>query len=372
MARQRSIATPYSIKYVRNNNGRIEWRPRLSVEERAYLDHDARFFLKPPIALGRDGDDPDEIYRAYLAAKESLKKHCAWEQYTIGWCVEQYMDSEKFRSLVPDSQRKAQNLKRIIEHPIMIDGKHGVLADIKIHNIDKPLLHSIASTRRQEYQARGKKGIVQVNRETTFLSTALNWCVNYIHGIGINENPLTGYKREKEIPVTRLVTDEEYFIQYELAGGVRDWLQPCIELTYLMAMRGVETLDLRLSHCTDDGIVVTRRKNSDDNIIEWTPRLREAYDAALARHRNFTILMPDPFLICKNDGSRMSRWTVQAAFGELKKVMEEAGHGEMYWSLHFAKSKGITDSGNDRLAGHVTEAMRKRYFRKLRKHKAAK
>ena len=52
--------------------------------------------------------------------------------------------------------------------------------------------------------------------------------------------------------------------------------------------------------------------------------------------------------------------------------MIEAGAGEMYWSLHLAKSKGLTDSENDRIAGHVTEAMRKRYFRKLRRHKAAK
>jgi len=375
MARKRTIATAYNIKYVRNNNGRIEWRPRLTEEQRAHLPddaYDARFYLRPPIALGRDGDDPDDIYRAYLAAKEALNKQDAWEKHSIGWCVDQYMNSHKFKSLVPDSQRKARSLMRIIDHPLMLDGMKKTLADVKIYNMTKPRLHAIASVRLAEYQEKGKKGVVQVNRETTFLSTALNWCVNYIDGIGINENPLAGYKREKEIAVTRLVSDEEYYALYEIAGNVRPWLQPCIELTYLMATRGIETLDLRLSHCTDEGITVARRKGSDDNIIEWTPRLRDAYRAALKLHEGYSILMQDPFLICKKDGSKFSRSTVQAAFQEIKKIMKESGIGEMYWSLHLAKSKGITDSENDRLAGHVSEAMRNRYTRKLRKHKAAK
>lgn len=372
MARKRTIATEYNIKYVRNNNGRIEWRPRLTEEERLFLPHDPRFYLKPPIALGRDGDDPDDIYRAYLAAKESIKKQGAWEKHSIGWCVDQYMQSHKFCSLAPESQRKARSLKRIIDHPIMIDGVQKTLADIKIYNMTKPRLHAIASVRLAEYQSAGKKGVVQVNRETTFLSTALNWCVNYVDDIGINENPLTGYKRITETPNSRLVTDDEYYALYDIAGSVRIWLQPCIELTYLMATRGAETLDLRLSHCTEEGIIVARRKGSDDNVILWTPRLRAAYESAIALHKNYTIRMNDPYLICKKDGSKIARATVNAAFLEIKKIMIEAGVGEMYWSLHLAKSKGLTDSENDRIAGHVTEAMRKRYFRKLRRHKAAK
>lgn len=371
MARKRTIATQYNIKYVRNNNGRIEWRPRLTEEERALHPHDAKFYLKPPIGLGKDGDDPDDIYRAYLAAKESLQKQTGWAKHSIGWCVEQYMNSPKFKSLVPESQRKARSLKRIIDHPLMLDGFQKTLADVKIYNMTKPRLHAIASVRLAEYQAAGKKGVVQVNKETTFLSTALTWCVNYIADIGINENPLTGYKREKETPDTRLVTDEEYAIQYDIAGSIRIWLQPCIELTYLLATRGIETLDLKLSDCTEEGIVVTRRKGSDDNIILWTPRLRAAYESALALHKHYTIRMNDPYLICKKDGSKFARSTVNAAFLEIKAIMIKAEIGEMYWSLHLAKSKGLTDSDNDRIAGHVTEAMRKRYFRKLRKHKAA-
>ena len=282
------------------------------------------------------------------------------------------MNSAKFRGLVPDSQRKARSLMRIIDHPVMLDGFQKTLADVKIYNMTKPRLHAIASVRLAEYQAAGKKGVVQVNRETTFLSTALTWCVNYIADIGINENPLAGYKREKEIPDTRLISDEEYYVLYDIAGNVRPWLQSCIELTYLMAMRGIETLDLRLSHCTEEGIIVTRRKGSDDNIILWTPRLRAAYESALALHKNYTIHMSDPFLICKKDGTKFARSTVNAAFSEIKKIMIKAEIGDMYWSLHLAKSKGLTDSENDRIAGHVTETMRKRYFRKLRKHKAAK
>ena len=84
--------------------------------------------------------------------------------------------------------------------------------------------------------------------------------------------------------------------------------------------------------------------------------------------------------INKNEGSHrpLGKSTLNhfsgelGAFQEIKKIMKKSDIGEMYWSLHLAKSKGITDSENDRLAGHVSEVMRNRYTRKLRKHKAAK
>jgi hypothetical protein len=56
----------------------------------------------------------------------------------------------------------------------------------------------------------------------------------------------------------------------------------------------------------------------------------------------------------------------------LKKLMESEGMGDVYWSLHKLKSKGVSDARDDRIAGHKSEAMRERYKTKIERHKPAK
>ena len=372
MTRKRKISTEYPIKYVHESNGRIVFRPYLSIRMREDLPTDKNGFLKPPIALGKVGDDPDEIYRAYLSAKESIDKQQGMKRNTIGWIIQEYMESRLFRELDVSSQKRAQNLRRIIDHPIRINGKNATLSDLHITNLSKPIMHKIAEKRLSDYQAAGKKGVVQVNRETTFISTAISWATNYMPEVGVSINPLRGYKKLKETACGRYVTDEEYAQQYELAGQIRPYLQPMIELTYLLATRGVETLDIRLSDCTSEGIRTYRRKGSKDNIIEWSDRLRNAYDVALALHKNYVITLHDPHLLCKPDGSALAKSTINAAFQELKRKMEQQGLQNAYWSLHMVKAKGISDSQDKHIAGHVTEAMRQRYDRKVPIRKPAK
>lgn len=185
-------------------------------------------------------------------------------------------------------------------------------------------------------------------------------------------NPLRGYKKLKETACSRYVTEEDYLLQYNLAGTIRAYLQPMIELTYLLATRGVETLDIRLSDCTEDGIRTYRRKGSRDNIIEWSERLQQAYESALTLHKNYNITTRDSYLLCKPDGSKLAKSTVNAAFQELKRKMEQDGFKDSYWSLHMIKAKGVSGAQDKRIAGHVTEAMRQRYDRKVPIRKPAK
>ncbi len=370
MARQRKNSTDYPIKYVHEANGRIVYRPLIPVDQRDNIPHDKRGFLRPPIKLGKPGDDPDAIFAAYLEAKKSIKLQQTWKRDTLGWIVDTYMKSRQFAELAPSSQKRAPNLARIIEHEIKINGKPAPLGKMHISNLTKPILHQIAEKRLMEYQNRGKKGIAQVNRETTFLSTAISWACNYVPDLSINSNPLRGYIKLKESPDKRYVTHEEYEQQLGIAAQVREWLPPLIELTYLLATRGAETLDIRLSDCTEEGIRTHRRKGSADNIIKWSPRLITAYKAALKLHEHYNITVADPYLICKSDGSRLSSWTISAGFRETKTLMEEQGLEKVYWSLHQIKAKGVSDSEDKTIAGHKTEAMRQRYDRKIPTKKA--
>jgi len=299
MPRPRKIRTQYHIPYVHDSYGRIVYRPYYPLDKREGLETDKNGFLKKPIVLGNRGDDPDDIYRAYVSARESLRLQQASARNTLGWIIDQYFQSRQYRSLATNSQRRAQNLAAILQHPLKINGAQSTLAALHVRQLSQPLLHQIADKRLDQYQNRGLKGVVQVNRETTFLSTAISWACNYIPDIGISTNPLRGYKKYKEEADERYVTDEEYQLEYDLLPEIRPYLQPLFELTYLLATRGAETLDIKLSDCTEAGIRTHRLKNSRDNTIEWSQRLRAAYEAALALHHKHKQTLKDPFLICQ-------------------------------------------------------------------------
>ena len=55
-----------------------------------------------------------------------------------------------------------------------------------------------------------------------------------------------------------------------------------MESKYLCRLRSIEVLGLTDAHASEQGIYVVRRKGSDDNIVRWSPRLRVAWDAAVA------------------------------------------------------------------------------------------
>ncbi|OQX08386.1 MAG: hypothetical protein BWK73_25635 [Thiothrix lacustris] len=338
MTRPRRIKTAYNIRYVHEANGRIVYRPHLTSAEKEVLPYDSGGFLRPPIALGRVGDPPDDIYAAYLKARESMRLQSVHRRNTLGWIVERYMDSREFCSLATKSQHMADTLKRILDHPLKINGADSTLAALQIRSLNQPLLHHIAEKRLSDYQERGRKGVVMVNRETTFLSTAISWAVNFVPDLGVTANPLTRFKKYKEEAVSRYVTDAEYHTQMEIAATIRAWLPPLFELTYLLATRGCETLDIRLSDLTEEGIRTRRTKGSRSNIILWSDRLRAAVAAARALHQKDKQTVRDPYLLCKRNGEAISTEGMNTYMQTLKQHMEANELGEVYWNLHLLTS----------------------------------
>lgn len=109
-----------------------------------------------------------------------------------------------------------------------------------------------------------------------------------------------------------ITDDDEYDIQLDVAGDMFDYLPVLFEITYLIASRGVETLDIKLSQIDSDrttgGIYVDRRKGSDSNIIEWPDRLYEAYQAALKLHQKHKIARKPGVGTIKNRIALSRRW----------------------------------------------------------------
>lgn len=368
MPRPRKIKTPFNIPYVHESHGRIVYRPYIPPSERAGLHVDKNGFISPPIVIGKPTDSLETITRAWLAARESLQKQYTYTTNTLGWIVDQYLESRQFAHLSPRSQKDAKTHRKILEHPLRINGKESTLAHLHIRQLTQPLLHQIAEKRLTNLQNRGNSGVVIVNRETTFLSTAISWACNYIHDLGITGNPLIGFKKYKEQGRERFVTDEEFEIQKREAAHIRPWLPVLFDLTYLLACRGAEVLNIRLSDCIEKGIIVRRLKGSRTNLIRWSPALRQAYQAAIALHDKAAQTVDDPWLLCKRNGEAITSSGLHTYLQRLKRHMDAKGLGHIYWNLHALKHKAISESSDKKIAGHKTEAMRLRYDQSLPEH----
>jgi len=366
---------PNLPKYVSESNGRIVYRPYIKASERQHIQTDKYGFLKPPVRLGRLDDPEDEILQSYLKARRAIENLSGDKRNTLRWVVDQYTASMKFKSLAPGSQKQADFLRRILEHPVSVDKKPSTLGDLRTFQITKPMVRRLADKRLQDYQGKGKKGLVTVNREISFLSTAMSWALQNIDDLGIRDNPFK-ISKFKEIPNERYVTDEEYDQQSKLAKQIAPYLPIVFEITYLLASRGVETLDIKLSDIDPDrekgGIFVRRRKGSKDNFIEWSDRLYKAYLEARNQHSRFTVSKIDAPLILGNRGKQLTREGFNTAMQRLKKLMENRGLEDQYWSLHLLKHKGVTDAKDNRIAGHVSEQMRNRYDHRVERIKPAK
>ena len=178
------------------------------------------------------------------------------------------------------------------------------------------------------------------------------------------KNPCHGVDRFKVKVRDRYVTDDEYLIQYQCAQAYLTYLPIVMELTYLLAARGVEVTDLKIGHSTELGIIVKRRKGSKTTLIKWNERLKAAWDSALALHSN---PHPDLHLLkAVRGGSRLTKFGLDNAWQALKEKMHKQGLGEIYFQLHDLKRKGISDAEDDRIAGHVSDTIRANYNVKLR------
>ncbi len=366
---------PKYPKYVREVNGRIVYRPRVKVQDRTWIDTDKSGFLKPPIRLGSVKDPEHVILSTYLAAKSSIESKIGAERHTLKWIVQEYKQSKQFKSLAEGSQKRAVSLENILELDMLVDGKSCTLGDVPIAGITMPVTRRLAEKRLEDYQTRGFKGNAAVNREITFLSTATKWAMNYIDRLGVSENPFRIIKFEEHAD-TRYVKDDEYAIQKEIAGGMADYLPVLFEITYLVASRGVETLDLRLSDIEPDretgGIYIARRKGSKSNFIEWSDRLYEAYQAARKLHQKHKVATIDAPLIVSSRGKTLTRSGLDTAMQRLKQKMKDKGLEHVFWTLHRLKAKGISDAEDDRIAGHKSEQMRERYKVKIERRKPAR
>lgn len=103
-----------------------------------------------------------------------------------------------------------------------------------------------------------------------------------------------------------------------------------------------------------EGLRTDRRKGSCNNIVEWSPRLRAAWDAALAHRRGGIARRGQPeqlrpenrFVFLSEDGEPLTKDGLDSAWRRpiLKAIEAGVITEEQRFSLHDLKRKGVTDT----------------------------
>lgn len=119
------------------------------------------------------------------------------------------------------------------------------------------------------------------------------------------------------------------------AGSLAPYLWPLMEIKYLCRMRSIEVLHLTDAHASEQGIYVARRKRSYDNIVRWSPRLRAAWDAAIAaratiRARPLNKARPLPplerrFIFITETATRLSTLALSTSWRQLMRAAVDSG-----------------------------------------------
>lgn len=307
--------------------------------------------------------------RRYLAAAEDIANLGEKGKGTIQWLVNKYLTSSKFASREPVTQKDyTAKLNKLLTFETKIkgiDGKHMQVGQWPLEVVTKPKIRNLMDDMMLDYQARGRDGKSTINGQIRVLSAVFKWGLQHFETIGIQSNPCHGVELFIENKNTRYVSHEEFELQWNYAAEYgADYLPIVFELAYLLASRSVEVSDLRKDSSTDKGIIVERRKGSDTNIIAWSPRLQHAYDNAVELQK--TRKKDSPYLITASSGQQLTMSALKSAMGRLKSKMIQDGYGDIFWTMHDLKHKGITDAKDKAVGGHATEEMKRRYNHEIK------
>lgn len=351
---------PSLLKYVEIVNGKYVLRYYVPKKERHKFDHlDSKHRLSP-IVLCKADAPKHVLHSAYACELRNIEGDVFSEEFTLHWINSKFKKSKEFLDNEPGTQRQDGFSERILDAVIQINGKDSTFGHLIVSNVTPPNVKNIIDRELFAMQALGKDGRSSMNKKLSYLSKLISWGMVNINNLGVEFNPCKEIKPYKIKSKTPYIEDERYKIQYDFACSMEDtpWLPPLHEFNYMLAARGVESRSMKISQCIEEGIRVERRKGSDDTGILWSDRLREAYNQALKLHKATPI--GDKHLIIGHDGGFIPDSTLQSAMKRLRELMQDAGHGDDFFTMHALKAKGVSDAKNDRIAGQ-SEAMRKMY-----------
>lgn len=350
----------------------------------AYWDRSSRtWYTIVPVPKPHRHTIGDE--RATLAdLHRAIEDAAGVQRGTVSWLLGLYHDSLDFTGLAESTRGSYEKLRTAVEQR---KTKVGPLGTIRLGAITRPAIQNLIDGIAREGHPS------KANHLLRYLRLVFRWGLNHGHAPASWKlaNPADGVKAAKEARRFKMPTPAAYeaviafaragaAVKAHVKGSLSPYLWATMEIAYRCRLRGIEVVTLTDAHHTPKGIATNRRKGSRDNIVLWTPGLREAWDtladqraAAIKRHRvPVPMRAEDRILVVSQVGRPLSKSGLDTAWQRLirKAVTSKVIEPGLRFSFHGLKHRGITDTKGGRKAkqdgaGHRQEQMTDRYDHEL-------
>ncbi|BBP86038.1 integrase [Pseudomonas sp. Pc102] len=301
-----------------------------------------------------------------------MEERTGTDRDSLNYLCKQYHDSSKFKRLTPGTQADYLYCRDILVNiPTKLQKPLGELAVRKFTPaLIQRIIDSIAdegTPSKAAHALRYIRLVMQWGRNRGYLD------VNPALGI---ESPTERKQRRLPAPAVmqRLIDRARELgkLKRGQKGAVPPHLSLVMELAYLCRLRGIEVVTLTDANELPEGVLTNRRKGSRDNIVQWTPRLRSAWEAAKKRRADIwqargtaePRLPEQRFIITAEHGGKLSKSGLDSAWQRFITTAIEAGiiTSEQRFGLHDLKRRGITDTPGNRAdkqqaSGHRDESM---------------
>lgn len=311
---------------------------------------------------------------------------------TVGYVIKQFKESTEFSALSLSTRKDYDYCADVAEE--YITKSKQPLTAMHVDRLTTPAIQKVNETiakGKAESKPRADDAVPgrpsKANHLIRFLRRLFDWGRRHGHN---KTNPAEGVKLAPERKRKRMPEHEAYAtvvtfarkrgaLQAHTRGSLPPYLWPLMELAYLCRMRGIEVVKLTDAHASDIGIRVQRVKGSNSNVVRWTPRLRAAWDAAVAlratilgrksnRSRPIPFKAQDRYLFITHSGTPLTKAGLDNAFQDLMRTAIEAGviAEQDRFNLHGLKHRGITDTAGNKgdkktASGHKTDAALEEY-----------
>lgn len=294
------------------------------------------------------------------------------DRESLNYLCKQYHDSSRFKRLTPGTQADYLYSRDVLVNiPTKLNKPLGELAVRKFTPaLIQRIIDSIADQGTPSKAAHALR----------YLRLVMQWGRNRGY---LDSNPAQGIeapveRKQRRLPgpavMKRLVDRARELgkLKRGQKGAVPPHLSYVMELAYLCRLRGIEVVTLTDINELPEGVLTNRRKGSRDNVVRWTPRLREAWEAAKQRRaqvwaaRGTAIpLHPERrFIITAEHGGALSKSGLDTAWWRFitNAIKEGVILPEQRFGLHDLKRRGITDTPGTRAdkqeaSGHRDESM---------------
>lgn len=349
-------ALPRGVYWDRSGNGRwyVREREERGVVKKTIASADARLSELHEIVEARRGVD----------------------RGTLSWLLDEFHKSEKFKGLAASTRRGYEFYQGVAKtFPTKLGSM--LLGELAVSKFSTALLQRIVD------KIAGEGTPTKANALLRYLRRVFSWGVRRDL---CKANPAKGVEQATErkahrMPEHAAVDAVVAFsrvrgaLKAHTEGSVAPYLWIVIELAYLCRLRGIETLMLTDASAKPEGLLVHRRKGSLPSLVEWSPRLRATWDAALEYRKTVTpkgaVAQLNPakrFAIVSQEGTPLRKSSLDSAWQRMIHAAIDAGviTAEQRFSLHGMKHRGITDTVGTKAdkqaaGGHKSPAMTNTY-----------